>query len=766
MRKLFTTAMMALAAIVATFAQTANNDPVTISWAMTSGTITEAPTYVPATMSQFIEKAEITYGSELTVTGAVTSDIDKITVTKFKQGSKNSASSDKNAVNFFFTLKDGIAFTPTKASVKVFRCNTDKYSVDVAWMSDGQKTPIASGQTPNRADGSKAAEASYFEKDLSGTAASEQQCGLRVNLYGANSGKEAAIGEVQIEGTFYGTVGQPLTYTLTLNVSPTEGGSIQAVPSSASYASGTAVTLLQQPAEGYIFTGWQTETGKVLTTADSYTFNIKGNSSIKATYVTKESLQVNDYVVVSTKDEFRAAIKQFNENPSSQRRFIFMKNGTYDYGTFVNTETDVNKNYGRDTIKVDNVSIIGQSTEGVTITITPTTSSVSRTSPIVIGSGTTSTYIQDLTVRNNFDYSGNDGQASTIMDKGDMTIMKNVKMLSNQDTYYPNTDMGRIYLENCYIEGTVDYVCGRGDVFLYKCTLNGKTRYPKNGEYSGGTDIAAPYTIVEDFNQQGGHGFIFESCYIDCHSQVWDYGRGWRGWPKMAFLNTVFSNDAKMRIGVDQTKGKTPDDKLRVGTKGIQTSSDAHATEFYEYNTMDEEGNVISPATNTLTFTACDSKTIETILKADEIDRFSLRNVFPSWAPDRECRQVEVTSATLEGNTMTWTTDQTAKAFLIEKGGEFVAIVDGTQNAYNVNGNDNDNYTVRAANMMGGFGVAKEATVATGIENVNGNGNAKEVVSTAYYSLSGSRLSVPQHGAYIVVKTMNDGTVIATKEMK
>ena len=123
-----------------------------------------------------------------------------------------------------------------------------------------------------------------------------------------------------------------------------------------------------------------------------------------------------------------------------------------------------------------------------------------------------------------------------------------------------------------------------------------------------------------------------------------------------------------------------------------------------------------------------------------------------------------MTSATLEGNNLSWTADQKAKAFLIEKGGEFIAIVDGTQNAYNVNGNDNDNYTVRAANMMGGFGIAKEATVATGINEVNVPVNGP--VNVAYYSLSGARMSAPQHGVYIVVKTMNDGSIVTTKETK
>ena len=764
MQKFFTTALMAVAAVIALHAQTANNDAASIGWALNNGTITDAPVYTPAESNQFFEKAEITIGSGLSVDGAGTSEKDNITQTKFKVSTKTSSADDAvNSVKFTLKLKDGIAFTPTKVSLKAFRWVTNEGGMDISWVSDGTKKSLVSNTRPNRATGEGASTVSAYSYDLSGTAASEKECGVVANIYGLKAGKWISLGDIVIEGTLYGTVGQPITYTLSVNVSPEGAGTIQTNPPGPTYQSGQLVTLTQQPTEGYIFTGWQTSTGKTLSTADTYAFNIKGNMELTASYVTEQSLMVNDYTVVSNIDEFRATIKQFNENPSAQRRFIFLKNGTYDYGTFDSSESNVNKNNGRDTLKVDNVSIIGQSTDGVIITIKPTVSSVSRTSPIVIGSGTTSTYIQDLTLFNNFGYSGNDGQASAIMDKGDMTIMKNVKMTSNQDTYYPNTDTGRIYLENCFIEGTVDYVCGRGDVFLYKCNLNNKNRYPKNGEYSGGTDIAAPYTIVEDFNQQGGHGFIFESCHIDCHSQVWDYGRGWRGWPKMAFLNTVFSDDAKMRIGVDQTKGKTPDNKLRVGTKGIQTSSDAHAMEFYEYNTMDEQGNVISPASNVLEFSAYDKKTYETILKADEIERFSLRNVFPGWQPDEECKQVEVTSATIEGNTMIWTADQKAKAFLIEKNGEFVAIVDGTQTNVTVPEGSTEGYTVRAANMMGGFG--KPLSIGEIVDGID-NTIMKDVEQVTYYSTSGVRLSAPRNGINIRVTRHSDGSVEARKIIK
>ena len=728
MRRVFFTAMMAFVAIIALQAQTANNDAVNVSWAMTSGSITEAANFTPASASEFFEKVEITKGSGLKDPIAQTSTVESITQTMFPVSSKTSSASDANAVSFLITLKQGIAFTPTKVSFKSFRWKTDKGNFDAAWLSDGNKQTLATGERPNRGAGSGASTVSSYSYDLSGSAASEQQFGLVVNIYNfdVSTEKGLSLGEVTFEGTLYGTVGQQLTYTLTVNVSPEGAGTVQVAPAGPSYQSGQQVTLTQQPAEGYIFTGWKTETGKTLSTANSYTFNMKGNTSLTASYVTEQSLLVNDYIVVSNIDELRAAIKQVNAENSALRRFIFLKNGDYDYGTYKNPESGADP-YGRDTIKVDNISLVGQSVAGVNVHIQPTMASVSRTAPIVLTG--TGTYLQDFTLQNNYAYGGNDGQAAALMDKGHHTIGKNMSLVSRQDTYYSNTDYGQLYFEDTHFEGTVDYICGRGDVFFNRCDLVCVNRQPTQGDYKGDTHIAAPYTIAENFDDAGGHGYIFMDCHVDCKSKTWDFGRGWRGWPKAAFLNTVLSADACKRLGNDQTSGKASDNyaivrdidySLRVGVKGIQTSSDSHYMQFYEYNTMDEQGNVVSPASNVLEFTASDKLSYETILKAEETARFQLRNVYPDWQPDEDCRQVVVTSCQLQGNTLSWTTNEKAKAFLIEQGGAFVAIVDGTQTSYMVSGSPTDGYTVRAANRMGGFGVAAPVGTITGVEALSG----------------------------------------------
>lgn len=503
-------------------------------------------------------------------------------------------------------------------------------------------------------------------------------------------------------------------------------------------------------------------------------------SALLGSMLTATAQQVNDYIIVGNKDELRAAIKQVNSNTSGKRQFIFMKNGDYDYGKFYNYPNDKN-NYDpsvRDTIKVDNVSLIGQKAthtgnnpapadgikeKGVLIHILPTKEGVSTTSPIVNRGN--HTYLQDFTIENDWKISGT-ARACCWQDDGNQTIGKNVCLLSYQDTYYSHKDDGQFYWETSDIRGSVDFICGNGDVFFNKCKLVNRDRQPYDRYTNQGeTTLSAPYTTVEDFNQPGGHGFIFMDCTIDCEASIWEYGRGWRGWPREAFINTTLTEQARLRLGTNMTDPKNKEDlSKRIDRESIQ---DCEAPlEFYEYNTMDVNGTNITPSTNVLTVSGQKggSKTYETILKANETDRFQLRNVYPDWKPDEDCRQVTVTSVKREGNTLKWTADQPAKAFLIEQDGDFVTIVDGTESSFDVSAYSGK-LTVRGANMMGGFGEPTEEgeTVVTALRKASTDTQVKNV---DYYSLSGARLAAPQHGVTIVVKTFDNGKTITTKELR
>ena len=122
-------------------------------------------------------------------------------------------------------------------------------------------------------------------------------------------------------------------------------------------------------------------------------------------------------------------LNKTNADSLSERSYIFLPNGVYDFGDKVLT-----------TISGNNISIIGESMDGVIVKNSPDVANegISKTATFLIkGSGT---YLQSLTIQNamKFYESKFAGRAVTVQDKGNHTIMKKVRLLSYQDTYYSN----------------------------------------------------------------------------------------------------------------------------------------------------------------------------------------------------------------------------------------------------------------------------------------------------------------------------------------
>ena len=106
--------------------------------------------------------------------------------------------------------------------------------------------------------------------------------------------------------------------------------------------------------------------------------------------------------------------------------------------------------------------------------------------------------IANLTLRNTTPQGG--AQAEAIILNGTTTaraILKDVDLYSYQDTLQIN---GQAYLENCYIEGDVDFMWGTGPCFFEKCTL----RTLRSGAY---------YTQIR--NPPTNHGYVYAHCTFD-----------------------------------------------------------------------------------------------------------------------------------------------------------------------------------------------------------------------------------------------------------
>ena len=419
-----------------------------------------------------------------------------------------------------------------------------------------------------------------------------------------------------------------------------------------------------------------------------------------------------------------------NAAADAARSFIFLPNGTYDLGDKCLTQ-----------ISGNNISIIGESMDNTIIVNKPAIENE--------GIGTTATllnlsnnlYLQDLTLQNALEYykSGSAGRAVCLQDRGTQTICKNVKMLSYQDTYYSNepNGKGQFYFEDSEIHGTVDYVCGGGDVYFNRVLFVNESR--KEGEKNGEDVIAAP-------NSKSEWGYIFKDCTIENKAKAFSLGRSWNNITRLTWLNTTVNQ-----------KDEILNDDTKYAYFTINAMGDAIADKFRLDVLKDAEGNVFSPAEKKVVFKnsgATQQKAEENIiLTAEEAATYSLDAVFGDWKPEVKSAQAAAPAATLKDGTLSWTGE--AKMYLVSKDGKFYALT--SENSLAVEGEGS--FTVRAANEMGGFGRADNSTD-TGIENI---ATSSDVLSTKIYSADGVQASKLQRGINIVVKTMTDGSKKTSK---
>ena len=471
---------------------------------------------------------------------------------------------------------------------------------------------------------------------------------------------------------------------------------------------------------------------KFVATGEMYIHNVKIVNTTTTNYD-----QAGQWITVKAGDanSFVDAIDAANGISGDERVYIFLPNGTYDLGQTCLTQI------GR-----KNISIIGQSTEGTIIQNKPAKEGIAETATLLNTSE--NLYMQDLTLKNNWDYYNiaGDGRAVCLQDKGSNTVCKNVRLLSYQDTYYTNNLLGNYYWEDSEIHGTVDFICGEGTLFMEKSKIFVEKR-TANG--SGGCTITAPST--KDGSQ---YGYVFNNCTIENEAASFNFGRSWNNKPRAAYLNTTIIND-----------------KL-ISTRWTVSGMNCNPVEFVEYNSMDENGNVISPASNKVTFTKGGDVELETILTEAQAANFTLDKVFTDWTPAEFTVQVDAPDAEISEEVITWTPADDAIAYAIFKNDELMGIT--TESTYDISGNEShgaprkaegdDVYTIRAANAHGGFGESKTIEVATGIENVSTEkGN---VVSTTYYNVAGARVSDSAKGVLLKVEKLENGKTVTTKVVR
>ena len=110
--------------------------------------------------------------------------------------------------------------------------------------------------------------------------------------------------------------------------------------------------------------------------------------------------------------------------------------------------------------------------------------------------------LENLTLHNTTPKGGS--QAETLDMRADRSIIRHCNFISFQDTLRIN---GRVYFDDCYIEGDVDFIWGNGTVYFNRC------------------DIHAVHDgyLVQSRNRAGQLGYIFVDCKLTGDASITRY---------------------------------------------------------------------------------------------------------------------------------------------------------------------------------------------------------------------------------------------------
>ena len=373
---------------------------------------------------------------------------------------------------------------------------------------------------------------------------------------------------------------------------------------------------------------------------------------------------------------------------------IFLPNGTYDLGEAC--LTPISKN---------NISIIGESMDMTVIKNAPVAPGIGSTATIRIEKNVTGTYLQDLTLFDNYNYyKANDGVGVALQDQGTKTICKNVKLLGYQDTYYSNLQGAVKYFEDCEIHGTVDLISGDGSNYLYGTELVCEQRSTSGGGQDAITASNA------DATKDKGYVFNYSTVKyaegIEGTKPVVSFGRSWNNAPKCIFLNTFLDDsNGELNMYKDASAQKDKISRWHLG------AMNALPEKLGEYNSVNAKGENVTPPSNNVTFVLnSNEKQMETVLTADEAATYTMEYTLGDWAATAKadakqevCDLENIDPAgiylveALNGNAILYTGAELKDEIFPEGSG----------------------ITVRKANARGGFGVPAGEEEPQGIETIS-----------------------------------------------
>lgn len=315
--------------------------------------------------------------------------------------------------------------------------------------------------------------------------------------------------------------------------------------------------------------------------------------------------------------------------------------------------------------------------------------------------------------------------------RNDRQAFNNCQFRSYQDTWYSDVrnSSARQYVNNCLIEGAVDFYYGAGDNFIENSTF----RLAREGS-----------VIVAPCHQAGTKwGYVMVNNVIDGKGGANKLGRAWQNQPMAVWINTTL--------------------KTTIAPEGW---SEWHIAPklFAEYNTMDADGQPVDLNNRRTTYKVDDDKlapgetspvTRQAILSAEEAAKYTYEAVTfgnDDWNPRKFFEPVEAPAEVVYANgKLTWKAVPYAICYLvIDAEGNVVGMTKVNEYAIAEAGT----YTLRSVNEYGSLGESTNFEVTE--DMTTGIQDEKNIqvpcVETQVYDLQGRKMtdSQLQRGIYLL----------------
>ncbi len=130
---------------------------------------------------------------------------------------------------------------------------------------------------------------------------------------------------------------------------------------------------------------------------------------------------------------------------------------------------------------------------------------------------------RNLTIENT---AGAVGQAVALAVNADRAVFRKVRLLGNQDTLYVTGDGNRMLFDECYIEGTTDFIFGGASAVFRSCTIHSK---------------ADSYVTAASTPEHAEFGLVFIGTRLTASADVKAayLGRPWRRHAQTVFVDSI-----------------------------------------------------------------------------------------------------------------------------------------------------------------------------------------------------------------------------------